>query len=109
MGHRPESVFNVGPMVLDSFPSLPNANRFEFEKQTGFRFRNNNLLVTYHPETLLSDSGLGGFKTFLKALENVPCNILFTHPNADEGSQQIMCHLERFANLSLTEPVLFPL
>ena len=98
MGHRPESVFNVGPMVLDSFSSLPNANRFEFEKQTGFRFRNNNLLVTYHPETLLSDSGLGGFKTFLKALENVPCNILFTHPNADEGSQQIMCHLERFAN-----------
>jgi UDP-hydrolysing UDP-N-acetyl-D-glucosamine 2-epimerase len=96
MGHAPTSVFNVGPMVLDGLHSLPNATRYEFERQTGYRFGDNNLLVTYHPETLLSDRGVAGFEVLLAALSSVSCNILFTHPNADEGSQQVLRLLEEY-------------
>jgi len=98
MGHAPESVFNVGPMVLDGLHELPRATRSEFERQTGYRFGDYNLLVTYHPETLLPDRGVAGFEDLLAALENISCNILFTHPNADEGSQQIMRLLEEYVN-----------
>ena len=75
MGHSSESVFNVGPMVLDGLSTLNGATRFQFETQTGYRFGSNNLLVTYHPETLLFDRGVGGFKIFLKALEGLSCHI----------------------------------
>lgn len=98
MGHAPESVINVGPMVLDGLHTLPVAMRSEFERQAGYRFGDSNLLVTYHSETILSDRGVAGFEALLAALVNVSCNILFTHPNADEGSQQIMRLLEEYVN-----------
>ena len=62
MGHSAKQVFNVGPMVLDGLLAEPNANRADFERSTGFQFGKRNLLITYHPETLLSDRGMGGSK-----------------------------------------------
>lgn len=96
MGHAPERVFNVGPMVLDGLHALPVVSRSQFEDHTGFHFGEKNLLVTYHPETLLSDRGVAGFEALLAALAQTSCNVLFTRPNADEGSQQIMCRLKDF-------------
>jgi UDP-hydrolysing UDP-N-acetyl-D-glucosamine 2-epimerase len=97
MGHAPERVFNVGPMVLDGLHAMPVNSRSQFEDHTGFRFGEKNLLVTYHPETLLPDRGVAGFEALLAALAQASCNILFTHPNADEGSHQIMCRLKDFS------------
>ena len=96
MGHPPERVFNVGPMVLDGLLSAPPACRMAFEQSTGFRFGPLNLLVTYHPETLCSDLGVAGFSALLSALEQNPCHVLFTHPNADAGSDQLLAMLEQF-------------
>lgn len=97
MGHSPDHVFNVGPMVLDNLYSLPIVNRLEFETSTGYRFAEQNLLVTYHPETLLCDRGYSGFQAFLEALQDIPCNILFTHPNADAGSNMFIQLLDQFS------------
>ncbi len=96
MGHSPEQVFNVGPMVLDGLLVEPDSDRETFEKSTGFRFGERNLLVTYHPETLLADRGMAGFEALLKALADNPCHVLFTHPNADAGSDQILEMLQKF-------------
>lgn len=96
MGHTSECVFNVGPMVLDALNALSVVSRPEFEQYTGYQFGDNNLLVTYHPETLLPDRGVSGFEALLAALEHTSCHILFTHPNADEGSQSLMYMLEQF-------------
>lgn len=96
MGQAPERVFNVGPMVLDGLLAAPPACRSTFEQATGFQFGERNLLVTYHPETLLPDRGVGGFEALLDALERVPCRVLFTHPNADAGHDQLLQRLEAF-------------
>ena len=69
-----ERVWNVGPMVIDGMKHLPDIGRIDFEKSTGFKFGTKNLLVTYHPETLLQDRGVAGFKTLLEALEQIDCN-----------------------------------
>ena len=66
MGHPPERVFNVGPMVLDGLSGAPRAFRNAFEQSTGFSFGSRNVLITYHPETLLADRGIAGFKALLK-------------------------------------------
>ena len=99
MGHSEECVFNIGPMVLDGLHALTTITRDQFEESTGYHFGKSNLLVTYHPETLLPDLGLSGFKALLSALELIPCNVLFTHPNADDGSQDLLNCLKAFENL----------
>ena len=96
MGHSPEQVFNVGPMVLDGLLAEPVSDRETFERSTGYRFGKRNLLVTYHPETLLADRGMAGFEALLKALADNPCHVLFTHPNADAGSHQLLARLQDF-------------
>ena len=96
MGHPPERVWTVGPMVLDGLLAAPPASRSHFEQATGFRFGHRNLLITYHPETLLPDQGVAGFEALLTALEHVPCQVLFTYPNADTGSDQLLLRLETF-------------
>ncbi|MCP9941914.1 UDP-N-acetylglucosamine 2-epimerase (hydrolyzing) [Cyanobium sp. ATX 6E8] len=96
MGQPPERVFNVGPMVLDGLLAAPPASRSAFEQSTGFRFAERNLLITYHPETLLPDRGVAGFEALLEALERIPCHVLFTHPNADAGSEQLLQRLQAF-------------
>ncbi|MDO6351108.1 UDP-N-acetylglucosamine 2-epimerase [Synechococcus sp. YX-04-1] len=96
MGHPPDHVFNVGPMVKDGLVAMSTANRKAFEESTGFRFGECNVLITHHPETLLPDRGLTGFEALLLALEETPCNVLFTHPNADAGRDQLLSRLEAF-------------
>jgi UDP-N-acetylglucosamine 2-epimerase (non-hydrolysing) len=96
MGHPPDRVFNVGPMVLDGLLAAPPACRRAFAQSTGFRFGERNLLVTYHPETLLPDRGVAGFEALLSALEHVRCHVLFTHPNADAGSASLLQRLQAF-------------
>lgn len=96
MGHPPKHVFNVGPMVLDGLLAAPPASRTAFEQTTGYRFGSRNLLITYHPETLLQDRGLAGFEALLQALEVVHCHVLFTHPNADAGRDRLLALLQAF-------------
>ncbi|UPM49285.1 UDP-N-acetylglucosamine 2-epimerase [Synechococcus sp. A10-1-5-1] len=96
MGNPPENVFNVGPMVLDGLLAAPPASRSAFELATGYRFGSSNLLITYHPETLLEDRGVAGFEALLQALEVTPCQVLFTHPNADAGRDQLLALLQAF-------------
>jgi UDP-hydrolysing UDP-N-acetyl-D-glucosamine 2-epimerase len=96
MGHPPERVWNVGPMVLDGLLAAPPPSRSDFEQGTGFRFEQRNLLITYHPETLLPDRGVASFEALLEALEHVPCQVLFTHPNADAGSEALLPRLQAF-------------
>ena len=96
MGQPPDRVIKVGPMVLDGLLATPPACRRAFEQSTGFRFGERNLLVTYHPETLLPDRGVACFEALLNALEHVHCHVMFTHPNADAGSELLLQRLQGF-------------
>ncbi len=98
MGHPPERVFNVGPMALDGFHAAKPISLNSFEQKIGYRFGSRNLLITYHPETLLPDRGVPGFKALLEVLECTSCNVLFTHPNVDDGSHQLLDLLHKFVD-----------
>lgn len=87
--NKTENIFNVGPMVIDGIKSLKKISKKDFEKETGYKFGQKNFLVTFHPETLSNDLGLGCLNNVLLALEEFDCNTLFTSPNADKGSQKI--------------------
>lgn len=89
MGHPANNVICVGPMVIDMILDFEPCSRSIFEAKTGFRFSNNNILFTYHPETLAKDYGMSGLLAFLESIDRIECNVLFTYPNADQGSIEI--------------------
>ena len=103
-----ERVFNIGPMVIDELLIRDQVSRAEFEESTGFKFASANVLVTFHPETLLADRGIYGFEFLLKALSKIKCNILFTYPNVDEGSSIFLRKLKEFVDNNSDRSVAIP-
>ena len=98
MGHQPDSVKVVGPMILDALINEEKLSEKEFEEQTGYKFGRQNLIATFHPETLKNDFGIANLKKTLELLEDLDIHILFTLPNADEGHKQISNQLKQFCN-----------
>ena len=90
------NVFNVGPLVIDGLINLKTLSKKGFENLTGFKFSKINLLITFHSETLSPDLGLTSFSNLLEVLKNIDCNILFTAPNADTGSDKIVEKIKNF-------------
>ena len=93
---KKDDVFNIGPMVLDQLTKIEKISKSEFETKTGFKFAEHNLLITYHPETGLEDNGITGFTNLLTVLDEIDASILFTQPNADDGSDEILSRLIQF-------------
>ena len=84
------NTFNVGPLSIDGLLNLKTISKEKFEEKTGFNFSRKNFLITYHPETIKDDLGISGLDNLLNVLSSFPCNILFTSPNADKGSDIIL-------------------
>jgi len=84
------NVYNVGPLVIDGLLNLEIISKNEFERKTGFNFQEQNFLITYHPETNSDNLGIDGLESLLNVLSNFKCNLLFTSPNADKGSEIIL-------------------
>ena len=91
-----KNVYDVGPLVIDGILDFKKYSKNEFEKDTKFIFSKINFLVTFHPETLSSDYGIIGFKNLLNVLDNYDCNILFTAPNSDKGSDLIIQIIKKY-------------
>ena len=98
MGHNENNVFNVGPLALDGIANKKDISRKDFEESTGYKFSRKNLIITYHPETLLKDNGVSGFHELLEAIKDFKGNILFTHPNADAGGSEIIDMIKLFSS-----------
>lgn len=98
MGEDAARVFCVGSPGLDAIRLFPILSREEFETRLGFRFREQNLLVTFHPVTLAADLGAGEFEELVTALVNLgdQFGILFTKPNADASSRALTERLDSF-------------
>ena len=91
-----KNIFDIGPLVIDGLLNFEKISKKQFEDKTGFNFQEKNFLITYHPETLSNDLGISGLDNLLKALLNFKCNILFTSPNADKGSDIILDKIQSF-------------
>ena len=99
MGIKEKTIFQKGPLIIDGILNCKNLTKKEFEKNINFKFENNNLLVTYHPETLSMDNGIKGLKSLLKAIKELDCNVLFTSPNSDQGSEVILRLILEFVSI----------
>ena len=92
------NTYNVGPLTIDGLLNLKTISKKQFEERTGFNFSKRNFLITYHPETIEEDFGFTGLDNLLNVLSNFTCNVLFTSPNSDKGSDIILERILKAVN-----------
>lgn len=84
MGEKPETVFNYGSLNVEKIMRNNYLNLNQLEKKLRIKFKEKNLLLTYHPETIDEKKSLSNMKTILNSLRFIKnTNIIITSPNKD--------------------------
>lgn len=98
LGEDPRRVFNVGSLCIDSIRLTPKTARKRLEAELAFKFRERNVVVTYHPETSSLRDASGDAARVLAALAKLgpDVGILITKPGLDVGSYGIMKAIDAF-------------
>lgn len=91
LGENPLSIYNLGAIGLDSVLNLPVTAKGELEADLGMDLKDPIFLVTYHPETKITDQqNVESIFQLLEALEEFPeAGIVFTGANADAMGRQL--------------------
>lgn len=97
LGEQPARVFTVGGLGLDNISHLDLLSRQELERSINFKLRSRNLLITFHPVTLEKNSAIDQFTELLASLDElVDIGLIFTMPNADPESRELIRMVESF-------------
>ncbi len=98
LGENPERVFLVGGLGIDNIKRLKLLDRSEIETSLDFKFGQNSLLITFHPVTLETATAADQMSELLAALAGLKdTQLIFTLPNADTGSRELIRMVEQFA------------
>ena len=98
MGEDPERVFMVGGLGVDAIDRIKFMERPELEQRFNLAFNKRNLLITFHPATLETESSAVQMQALLDALDALTnTSLIFTFPNADTGGRDLMMQVKRFA------------
>jgi GDP/UDP-N,N'-diacetylbacillosamine 2-epimerase (hydrolysing) len=98
LGEQPQNVYLVGGLGIDSIKHMKLLGRSELEAELGFRFGRRNLLITYHPTTLDSVNAVDQLRELLMAVVDLKeTELIFTLPNADTESRELIQMLRVFA------------
>jgi GDP/UDP-N,N'-diacetylbacillosamine 2-epimerase (hydrolysing) len=99
LGELGETVHLVGGLGVDAILQTKLISRERIEKELGIKFRERNLLVTFHPETLNLSSTTLQISILLEVLSQlINTTIIFTMPNADPGNQVIKKSIDQFVS-----------
>lgn len=92
LGENPEHVYNVGSPGIDHIRRLKLLGQGELEQELDFKFREKNILITFHPVTLDSQPAAGQFQELLNALDSLEYDVglIFTKPNSDNDSRVLL-------------------
>jgi GDP/UDP-N,N'-diacetylbacillosamine 2-epimerase (hydrolysing) len=108
LGEKPETIFNFGGLGVDAILSNEYVSKDKLQKLTGIKFREKNLLITYHPETISRKSPSEQIRILLNALaKKNEVNFIFTGVNADPGSDEITNEIKKFVDLR-SNAIYFP-
>lgn len=97
LGEQPDRVFQVGGLGVDAIQRIALMDREALEAALNFTFRQKNLLITFHPVTLESQSAAQQMAELLAALGQLPdTQLIFTMPNADTGGRELINMVDAF-------------
>lgn len=97
LGENPNSVFLVGGLGVDVLKNMTLLSKAELEDSLQLEFRARSLLITFHPVTLENETSELQTRALLLALSKLKdTTLIFTMPNADNGSQIIIKLIQEF-------------
>jgi len=97
LGENPNLVFNVGGLGVDAIKRIKLLSKVQLEESLQFKFKEKNLLITFHPVTLENSTSSFQMEELLKALAiRKDCQLIFTMPNADPNGKVLFDKIESF-------------
>lgn len=97
LGEQPDHVFLVGGLGIDNIKRLKLLDREEFEAAIDFKLGKKNLLITFHPVTLETESAADQMAELIAALAELKdTHLIFTMPNADTDGRVLMRMVEQY-------------
>jgi len=100
LGENPQNIYNIGSPGIDYIKRLKLLDRSELEQILDYKFKNKNLLITFHPVTLDKQTASWQFHELLDALASLgeEVGLIFTKPNADTGGRSIIKMIDDFVS-----------
>lgn len=96
MGEEPWRVHVTGSPAIDSIRSFRPMAKTELDDEFGMDV-SQTLLITYHPVTLEDEkTNSDSLANLLEALSDTSYSLLFTYPNADSQSREIIERIKDF-------------
>ena len=97
LGEQPDRVFLVGGLGIDNIKRLQLLDRSALEASLDFKLGPKNLLITFHPVTLETDTAEKQMEELLSALATLKdTQLIFTMPNADTDGRALINMVEKF-------------
>ena len=97
LGENNKNIFLVGSLSSENIKKSKFLKKKELEKKFNIKFKNKNLLITYHPVTLQKDFGKKDFKKMLNVLKKYKeFGIFFTASNADVANNFFNKEIKNF-------------
>jgi len=98
LGENPKFIYNVGSPTIDNILDTKFVSKNNLEKKINYKFKDKNILFTYHPVTLNVEKNLNDLKVILRALESLgpDVGIIITKSNADDGGRELNKQLKIF-------------
>jgi len=99
MGEEDWRIHIVGAPGLENIKKLELYTKEEILKLTGIDDDKNTIICTYHPVTLEGEDNVKWqIKNLLEALSKFDLQIVFTRPNAEVGSDEIVNMIKKFVD-----------
>jgi UDP-N-acetylglucosamine 2-epimerase (non-hydrolysing)/GDP/UDP-N,N'-diacetylbacillosamine 2-epimerase (hydrolysing) len=95
MGEEPWRVHRAGAPSLDHLRKSKLLSKAELAAKLQIDLTAPTAIVAYHPVTLLSDTNAEAEELFA-ALDQIPHQLIFCHPNADAGSRHLAQRIRSF-------------
>jgi len=97
MGEDPMHVFPVGALGIDNVMHIPLMTEQELADDLKIDFKQDVVLVTYHPVTLEGkEASVNQIRIVLDALLQTKLYLLITMPNCDVGGEEIDCEIKEY-------------
>ena len=103
LGENSKNVHVVGGFGVDLIKKTSFLNKQKLEKILGINFRKKNIIVTYHPETVINSTPAKDFNEILKAIKKFKdINFIFTKANSDTYGKKINSMIDKFVRKNRT-------
>ncbi len=101
LGENKKNIFNVGSLALNNISKFKYYKKKDIEKKLKYKFKKNNILMTFHPVTLENKTAMKQISIILDSLKSLnSIGVIITNPNSDSDNKIISKYIKKFAKMN---------